>query len=224
MKKPEKTSNISPSIRPPILCTRDAIIHRPSEILQIYSKEVNENMPIGRRSAKPSSASRQAQTAPRSGAQGRNVPLGHFMEQQQRITHLPKSSTLRNYSQSDHGRGYDDDEPLLSPIDDGRCVPIPEVEDEDGEVEEFQGFVNPLSSSSGESAFNCGDSKNAEVSLMPEAAVVTVGRSHHAYAVVWRVKVPLPPSPPWQPTHGNNSAHFLNPSRRAPIDLLTVLY
>ncbi|KAL6976817.1 hypothetical protein U1Q18_025602 [Sarracenia purpurea var. burkii] len=40
----------------------------PSEILQIYSNEVNENMPVERRSAKPSSASRPAQTAPRSGS------------------------------------------------------------------------------------------------------------------------------------------------------------
>ncbi|KAL6966413.1 hypothetical protein U1Q18_032192 [Sarracenia purpurea var. burkii] len=127
-------------------------------------------------------------------------------------------------NQPDHGRGYSDDEPLLSPIDGGRCVPIPEVEDEDGEVEEFQGFANPLSSSSDESAFNYGDSKNVEVSLMPEAAVVTVRRSHHAYTVVLRAKAPLPPSPPRQPAHSNNSAHFLNPSRRAPIDLLTVLH
>ncbi|KAL6971730.1 hypothetical protein U1Q18_031412, partial [Sarracenia purpurea var. burkii] len=224
-------------------------------------------MPVGRRSAKPSSASRPAQTAPRSGLDAKlatksrpdriptrglmqssttgshtelgdstrpklgtptrarqNVPLGHFIKQQQRITHLPKSSTTRNCIQSDHRRGCDDDEPLLSPTDGGRCVPIPEVEDEDGEVEEFQGFVNPLSSSSGESAFNCGDSKNAEVSLMLEAAMVTVGRSHHMYAVVLRVEAPLPPSSPRQPAHDNNSAHFLNPSRRAPIDLLTVLY
>ncbi|KAL6953901.1 hypothetical protein U1Q18_044280 [Sarracenia purpurea var. burkii] len=196
----------------------------PSEILQIYSNEVNENMPVEHRSAKPSSASRPAQTAPRSGAPRRNVPLGHFIEQQQHITHLAKSSTPRNCTQSDHRRGYDDDEPLLSPTDGGRCVPIPEVEDEDGEVEKFQGFVNPLSSSSGESAFNCGDSKNAEVSLMPEATVMTVGRSHHAYAVVLRVKAPLPWSLPRQPAHGNNSTHFMNPSRRAPFDLLTLLY
>ncbi|KAL6966690.1 hypothetical protein U1Q18_032476 [Sarracenia purpurea var. burkii] len=67
-KKPEKISSISPSIQPPRQRTRDAIIHRPSEILQIYSKEVNENMPVGRKSAKPSLASRPAQIAPRSGS------------------------------------------------------------------------------------------------------------------------------------------------------------
>ncbi|KAL6995232.1 hypothetical protein U1Q18_005367 [Sarracenia purpurea var. burkii] len=136
------------------------------------------------------------------------------------ITLKPKLNQQRN-NLSDHGREYDDDEPLLSPTDGCGCVPIPEVEDE---VEEFQGFfVNHLSSSSDESAFNGGDSKNVEVSLMPEAAVVSVGRTHHAYAVVFRVKAPLPPSPPRRPAHGNNSAHFLNPSRRAPIDLVTVL-
>ncbi|KAL6952626.1 hypothetical protein U1Q18_044518 [Sarracenia purpurea var. burkii] len=127
-------------------------------------------------------------------------------------------------NQPNHGRGYSDDEPLLSPIDGGRCVPIPEVEDEDGEVEEFQGFANPLSSSSDESAFNYGDSKNMEVPLILEAAVVTVRRSHHAYTMVLRVKTPLPPSPRRLPAHGSNSAHFLNPSRRAPIDLLIVLH
>ncbi|KAL6962606.1 hypothetical protein U1Q18_037564, partial [Sarracenia purpurea var. burkii] len=97
-------------------------------------------------------------------------------------------------NQSDHGRGYDDDEPLLSPTDGGRCIPIPEVENEDDKVEEFHGFfVNPLSSSSDESAFKCGYLKNVEVSLMPEAAVVIVGRTHQAYVVVLRVKALLPP-------------------------------
>ncbi|GMP45649.1 hypothetical protein CsSME_00014100 [Camellia sinensis var. sinensis] len=138
----------------------------------------------------------------------------------------PPQPSLPNLKtkQSD-GRAYDDDEPLLSPTAGGRFVPIPEVEDEEDEVEEFQGFfVNPVSSSSDESAINSGDLRNVEVSLMPEVAVISVGRTHEAYAVAMRVKAPpAPPPPPRQQAHNSNSAHFLDPSRRAPIDLVTVL-
>ncbi|KAL6978939.1 hypothetical protein U1Q18_020606, partial [Sarracenia purpurea var. burkii] len=53
----------SVSVQLSIWCAGDAIIHHPSEILQVHPKEVNENIPVGRRSAKPSSASHPAQSS-----------------------------------------------------------------------------------------------------------------------------------------------------------------
>ncbi|PSR99966.1 Von Willebrand factor, type A protein [Actinidia chinensis var. chinensis] len=133
-----------------------------------------------------------------------------------------KSLKIKQQNKEVDGRAYDDDEPLLSPTAGSGFVPIPEEEDVDDEVEEFQGFfVNPISSSSDESAINGGDLRNVEVSLIPEAAVVSVGRTHEAYAVALRVKAP--PPPPLPPVHNSNSVHFLDPGRRAPIDLVTVL-
>ncbi|PSS31537.1 Von Willebrand factor, type A protein [Actinidia chinensis var. chinensis] len=133
-----------------------------------------------------------------------------------------KSLKIKQQNKQLDARAYDDDEPLLSPTAGSGFVPIPEAEDEEDEVEEFQGFfVNPISSSSDKSAINGGDLRNVEVSLMPEAAVVTVVMTHEAYAVALRVKAP--PPPPLPPAHNNNSVHFLNPGRRAPIDLVTVL-
>ncbi|KAK9271208.1 hypothetical protein L1049_026798 [Liquidambar formosana] len=125
-------------------------------------------------------------------------------------------------------RAYDDDEPLLSPTTGGRFIPIPEAdengdEEADEEIEEFQGFfVNPTPSCSIKPAddglINGGDLRNVEVKLMPEAAVVSVGRSHETYAVALRVKAPPPPA-----ARNSTNAPLLDPSRRAPIDLVTVL-
>ena len=125
-------------------------------------------------------------------------------------------------------RTYDDDEPLLSPASGGRFIPIPEANenggDEEEEIEEFQGFfVNPNPScsmnSGDETAINnCGDSRrNVEVRMLQEAAVVSVGRNHETYAVALRIKAPPPPH------HQARTAPFLDPARRAPIDLVTVL-
>lgn len=118
-------------------------------------------------------------------------------------------------------RGYDDDEPLLSPTAASRFVPIPEVDDEGEEdVEEFKGFfVNPISSSSDEAFIGGKGSRNVEVSLMPEAAVVSTGRTHEAHVVVLRIKAPPPPPP----SFGGASANLLDRGRRAPIDLVAVL-
>uniref|UniRef100_A0A5B7B6N6 RING-type E3 ubiquitin transferase n=1 Tax=Davidia involucrata TaxID=16924 RepID=A0A5B7B6N6_DAVIN len=123
-------------------------------------------------------------------------------------------------------RTYDDDEPLLSPTAGGRFNPIPEadeneeVQNEPEEIEEFQGFfVNPISSTSDESVINGRDLRNVEVMVVPEVAVVSVGRTHEVYAVVLKVKAPPPPAA----AHNSSAANFLNPSRRAPIDLVTVL-
>ncbi|KAL2509378.1 Uncharacterized protein Fot_33025 [Forsythia ovata] len=50
-----------------------------------------------------------------------------------------------------------------------------------------------------------------EVSLLSEAAVIFVDRTHETYAIVLKVKAPTVPPP--LPTH------VLDPARRAPIDL-----
>ncbi|KAM0972056.1 hypothetical protein TB2_019448 [Malus domestica] len=116
---------------------------------------------------------------------------------------------------------YDDDESLLSPT--SRIIPIPEADDEEAEdeavadpetddVQEFQGFfVNPNSSSS-DAQTNCRDFKTnnkVQVRILPESALLFSGRGSDTYVVALRVKAPPPP--------------ILNPSHRAPIDLVTVL-
>jgi Mg-chelatase subunit ChlD/uncharacterized Zn finger protein (UPF0148 family) len=124
----------------------------------------------------------------------------------------PKPSDLRS---------YDDDEPLLSPTAGSRIIPIPEAdenaeEDENDDVEEFQGFFvnrNPSSSDN-----NNRDSSNVvRVRLLPESAVISVGRSHESYVVALRVKAPPPPA------RNTAASALLDPSHRAPIDLVTVL-
>ncbi|CBI19315.3 unnamed protein product, partial [Vitis vinifera] len=90
-------------------------------------------------------------------------------------------------------RTYDDDEPLLSPTSGGRFIPIPEADE------------------------NGGDDEEEIEEMLQEAAVVSVGRSHETYAVALRIKAPPPPH------HYARTAPFLDPARRAPIDLVTVL-
>lgn len=108
---------------------------------------------------------------------------------------------------------FADDEPLLTP----KFNPIPESvidDEEEEEVEEFRGFfVNPISSSDDAFSFT-GDSRAVEVSVLPDAAVISQGRTHDTYAVVLKVKAPPPPPP---------AAHAPEAAKRAPIDLVTVL-
>ncbi|XP_027355374.1 E3 ubiquitin-protein ligase WAV3 isoform X2 [Abrus precatorius] len=131
---------------------------------------------------------------------------------------------------SDSIRSYDDDEPLLSPTSGGRIIPIPEADenaedDDDDDAGEFQGFfVNPKHSSSSKSysdasQSNDGDSRTVQVKLMPECAVISASRMHDTYALVLKVKAPPPPPPP----RSSAAAPLLDPSQRAPIDLVTVL-
>ncbi|KAA8531490.1 hypothetical protein F0562_006157 [Nyssa sinensis] len=106
---------------------------------------------------------------------------------------------------------YNDDEPLMSPTSGNRFNPIPESDenDEDEEnvnengVEEFQGFFVNANTSPAATI-----SRNVEVKLLPEAAVVSVGRSYETYAIVLKVRAPPAPS---------------RMAGRAPIDLVTVL-
>lgn len=132
------------------------------------------------------------------------------------------SSPKQQYHHFQIKSSYDDDEPLLSPTAGGKFTPIPEANengDEEDEIEEFQGFfVNPTPSCS----IKCRDSKNVEVKLMPEVAVVSISGSYETYVVAMKVKAPPSSSAP-PPTRNGNSAPLLDPSRRAPIDLVTVL-
>ncbi|WCJ35648.1 Zinc finger (C3HC4-type RING finger) family protein [Euphorbia peplus] len=136
-------------------------------------------------------------------------------EPQQQLPHTPKISDSRS---------YDDDEPLLSPTAGARFIPIPEAnenanEEDEDDVEEFQGFfVNPTPSSLEVPFSGTKDSRNVQVRLLPEAAVVSAGRGYETYAVALIVKAPPPPPP----QHFRNSS-ILNPSHRAPVDLVTVL-
>ncbi|XP_058785291.1 E3 ubiquitin-protein ligase WAV3 [Vicia villosa] len=133
----------------------------------------------------------------------------------------------QHQQQSESTRSYDDDEPLLSSsAGGGRIITIPEVDEnveddeDDNDNGEFQGFfVNTKSTSSNKSHSDDiqsgdGDSRTVQVKLMPECAVVSVSRTHETYALVLKVKAP-------PPLRGGTST--LDPSRRAPIDLVTVL-
>ncbi|KAL8125082.1 E3 ubiquitin-protein ligase WAV3-like [Apium graveolens] len=104
---------------------------------------------------------------------------------------------------------YNDDEPLMSPTSVARFNPIPELdenEDEDSEsnnCQEFQGFfVN------GGTSPVVSNYRNVDVRLLPEAAVVSIGRSYETYAIIIKVKAP----------QASDKA-----VRRVPIDLVTVL-
>ncbi|KAL6220225.1 hypothetical protein ACLB2K_007981 [Fragaria x ananassa] len=107
-------------------------------------------------------------------------------------------------------RVYNDDEPLMSPTSGARFNPIPESDenDEENDAVEFQGFfVNS------ESSVCSGNRKSVEFSLLPESAVVAVGKSYETYAVVLKVKAPQLPE---------RRTTSLTP-RRAPTDLVTLV-
>lgn len=144
----------------------------------------------------------------------------HDPQQEEKIVPIDSTTPTRNtpvsspkFTKKCDLKSYADDEPLVTPKAGAKFVSIPEAVkdvDEEEEVEEFQGFfVNPISSSDDAFAFNR-DSRTVEVSLLPEAAVISQGRTHDTYAVVLKVKAPPPP-------------HIRDAARRAPIDLVTVL-
>lgn len=127
----------------------------------------------------------------------------------------------RQFAPSDL-KAYDDDEPLMSPTTGARFIPIPESDEneEDEANVEFQGFfVNngtpPSTKVIKETEIQL---RNVDVRLLPEAAVVSVGRSYETYVAVLKVKAPPVPA-----TINTTTSSLLNPARRAPIDLVTVL-
>ncbi|KAI3462628.1 hypothetical protein Pfo_019291 [Paulownia fortunei] len=95
---------------------------------------------------------------------------------------------------------YNDDEPLSSPTSGARFNPIPESDETEEENEDFPGFFVANNVIPAEMK-----TRNMEVSLLSEAAVVSVGKTSETYAIVLKIKAPAAPA------------------RRAPIDLVTVL-
>ncbi|KAK4712031.1 hypothetical protein R3W88_006544 [Solanum pinnatisectum] len=121
-----------------------------------------------------------------------------------------KFTTETNFQGRPILKVYNDDEPLMSPTSGARFNPIPESDEYDEEndnvVEEFQGFfvdanVNPVKKS-------LVNFTNFEARLLPEAAVVSVGRSYETYVIILKLKAP---------------PALTRTDRRAPIDLVMVL-
>lgn len=106
---------------------------------------------------------------------------------------------------------YNDDEPLMSPTSGARFNPIPESDENDEEndnlVGEFQGFFPETNVSPFKKAAEL-TLGNMDVSILPDAAVVSVGRSSQTFVVVLKLRAPSAPP---------------RTARRAPIDLVTVL-
>ncbi|KAK8967391.1 hypothetical protein KSP40_PGU017458 [Platanthera guangdongensis] len=126
-----------------------------------------------------------------------------------------RRSGENNVKQETSSKIYDDDEPLqISSAGQGvgaalHFNPIPEADLED-EVEGGNGYlrIRPEEGDYG-----------VEVVVMPEAAMVSVDRNHQNYVVLLRVKAPALP----QRSVSKVAASVLDPSCRAPIDLVTVL-
>lgn len=93
----------------------------------------------------------------------------------------------------------------MSPKLVSRFNPIPEDDEEEEQEEEFEFCVaNTSKSLTKQSSFY----RNVEVMLLPEAAVVSIGRNYETYVAVMKVRAP--PAPAKSPL-------------RVPIDLVTVL-
>ncbi|GAB4848835.1 hypothetical protein Ancab_003629 [Ancistrocladus abbreviatus] len=153
------------------------------------------------------------------GSSWKEPPLLSIQKQHTRPQneHDRKSDLKEPVNSLDQLRVYNDDEPLMSPTSGARFNPIPELDENDNEedneteigAEEFQGFfVDPNSMPRSRVRNSSIYSKDIQVRISADAAVVAVGRSHQTYAVV--LKVRAPPAP-------------VNAARRASIDLVTVL-
>ncbi|KAI3500252.1 hypothetical protein L1887_36070 [Cichorium endivia] len=122
------------------------------------------------------------------------------------VVEMKKSKLRKQHSFRTDLKTYDDDEPLASLTPKARFNPIPESDEncEEDTIQEFQGFH-----SDGRSNSPVGiHAKDVDVRLLPEAAVISSGRSHETYAIVLRAKAPSMP----EKSQG-----------RAPIDLVTVV-
>lgn len=141
-----------------------------------------------------------------------NVSSNQKLEQEKK-TELP-SSPRTPPSKKANGKPilkvYNDDEPLMSPTSGARFNPIPESDENDEDdvnlEGDFQGFFPQTNvSPAKKTALTLG---NMDMSLLPDAAVVSVGRSSQTYVVVLKVRAPSAPA---------------KTARRAPIDLVMVL-
>ncbi|KAL9271244.1 E3 ubiquitin-protein ligase WAV3-like protein [Drosera capensis] len=121
---------------------------------------------------------------------------------------------------------YNDDEPLFSPkCGTPRFCSIPEEaeeepeheEENDDDFEEFQGFFAKPTPMTRKKIDDQKSVRNVEVKLLPEAAIISVGRTQETFVVALKVKTPSPP------TDNGITMPLLSPTLRAPIDLVTVL-
>ncbi|VFQ75183.1 unnamed protein product [Cuscuta campestris] len=144
-------------------------------------------------------------------------------EQKKFIRKKTEPENLPNIKQQGTSlKTYDDDEPLHFPAAGfGKSTANSEANGkEDDEVEEFQGFfVNPVSSD--EVLANHRETRDVEFTILPEAAIVSLGGTHVTYAVVLKVKAPPPQLPAGYGSSG--SGQLSDTARRAPIDLVTLL-
>ncbi|CAM8998939.1 unnamed protein product [Rhodiola kirilowii] len=107
-----------------------------------------------------------------------------------------------------HIKSYDDDEPLTTPRASRMAFnPIPESEDEG---EETSTTILKVKTES---------NRRVEIRLMPDAALVSATSEHQTCAMVLKVKAPQLP----QTARSSRRMPLLDASRRAPIDLVTVL-
>ncbi|KAI3980291.1 hypothetical protein MKX01_001362 [Papaver californicum] len=172
----------------------------------------------------------------------REVPLLALHKNQKKPEEIIKTIDNNKKQQSQKPSIYDDDEPLSSSPGcggggggGGRFNTIPEVDEEeenDEEIKEFQGFFvdpNLTASFKSDSSYeqqpkpssppnkiSCQIIRHVEVKLLPVSALISVGRSHETIAVAIKIKAPPPPA-------RTSSTSLLDPTRRAPIDLVTVL-
>ncbi|KAI4382090.1 hypothetical protein MLD38_008096 [Melastoma candidum] len=107
-------------------------------------------------------------------------------------------------------RVYDDDEPLLSPSFVSRFIPILESDEQTEEGEEQSNADAQGLMVDGRNGIVCGrdgnNDRNVEVSLLPEAAVVSMNKAYGTFALVLKVKAPSSMATP-----------------RASVDLVAVL-
>ncbi|XP_010555428.1 PREDICTED: uncharacterized protein LOC104824927 [Tarenaya hassleriana] len=119
-------------------------------------------------------------------------------------------SESRTQAKNKSLRVYNDDEPLISsPISLSGFNPIPESDENDNDDEQQNGEFNTASPLTAKLLTDPA-SRNVDVTLSPEAAIVAASRGYETFSVMMKVK-----SPPFPAARGV--------TRRAPVDLVTVL-
>ncbi|KAL6507471.1 hypothetical protein OROGR_023666 [Orobanche gracilis] len=115
-----------------------------------------------------------------------------------------KDMHLLNHQKPHHDQNigvlkvYNDDEPISSPASAVRFDPIPESDETEEENENFPGFSVGVPT-------EMTKTRNIEIALLPDAAVVSVAKSRDTYAVVLKIRAPAAPL------------------GRCPMDLVTVI-
>ncbi|KAL6512960.1 hypothetical protein OROHE_019750 [Orobanche hederae] len=103
-----------------------------------------------------------------------------------------KDMHLLNHQKPHHDQNigvlkvYNDDEPISSPASAVRFNPIPESDETEEENEDSPGFSVGVPT-------EMMKSRNIEIALLPDAAVVSVAKSSETYAVVLKIRAPAAP-------------------------------